>query len=74
MKVSIKSPFQFIQLWAWERFVELSPIPGVINLGQPRLARWDKVNGVEFENLRRVLDSAGDGFKWRPYAFTIENW
>ncbi|XP_062018342.1 uncharacterized protein LOC133734739 [Rosa rugosa] len=74
MKVSIKSPFQFVQLWAWERFVELSPSPGVINLGQPRLARWDKVNGVEVENLRRVLDSAGDGFKWRPYALTTENW
>ncbi|PRQ31740.1 putative protein-serine/threonine phosphatase [Rosa chinensis] len=74
IKLSIKSPFQFVQLWAWERFVELSPNPRMINFAQPRLARWDKVSGVEVENLRKVLDSAGDGFKWRPYALTIENW
>lgn len=72
IKLSIKSPFQFVQIWAWERFVELSPNPSIINFGQPRLARWDKVSGVEVENMR-VLDSAGDGFKWRPYALTIEN-
>ncbi|KAK9938446.1 hypothetical protein M0R45_015182 [Rubus argutus] len=44
IKLSIKSPFQFVQVWAWERFIEPCPNPGVINYGQPRLARWDKVS------------------------------
>ncbi|KAM1804741.1 hypothetical protein ACFX12_030573 [Malus domestica] len=59
---------------AWEIFLELRPKPNVKNFSEPRLARWDNLNGMEIENLRKVLDSAGAEFKWRPYALdVIEN-
>ncbi|KAM0997540.1 hypothetical protein ACFX2I_007397 [Malus domestica] len=74
LQVTLKSPFHLLQVWAWERFLELRPKPNVINFGETRLARWDKLNGMEVENLRKVLDSAGGDFKWRPYALdVIEN-
>lgn len=49
-------------------------MPNVINYGEPRSARWNKINGLEVENLRRVLDSAGDAFLWRTYAMAVDNW
>ncbi|KAM5585674.1 hypothetical protein ABKV19_004864 [Rosa sericea] len=74
LKVTIKSTFHLVQVWAWERFLELRPRPNGIRNAEPRLARWDKVLGLNVGNLRSVLDSAGEGFLWRPYAIAIENW
>ncbi|KAB2615683.1 hypothetical protein D8674_022271 [Pyrus ussuriensis x Pyrus communis] len=49
--------------------------PNHLNNGEPRMARWDKVDGRGVENLRKVLDLAGEEFLWRPYALDIvENW
>nr|XP_011462096.1 PREDICTED: uncharacterized protein LOC105350834 [Fragaria vesca subsp. vesca] len=73
-KVVIKSPFHLIQVWAWERFLELRPRPKGIGNAEPRMARWDKVFGLNVGELRSILDSAKEGFLWRPYAMTIENW
>lgn len=74
-KLILKSPFQLVQLWAWERFLKLSPQPRVINSTEPRLARWHQVNGLDgVYNWRRVLDSVVEpDFKWRPYAKVSEN-
>ncbi|KAH0986912.1 hypothetical protein GBA52_014089 [Prunus armeniaca] len=73
--LKLKSPFHLVQVWAWERFSELRPEnPNPIKSSEPRMARWDKVNGVRVENLRRVLDSARENFLWRPYALVIDNW
>ncbi|CAB4308205.1 unnamed protein product [Prunus armeniaca] len=73
--LKLKSPFHLVQVWAWERFSELKPEnPNPINSSEPRMARWDKVNGVRVENLRRVLDSARENFLWRPYALVTDNW
>ncbi|KAK9938448.1 hypothetical protein M0R45_015184 [Rubus argutus] len=73
LNLHLKSPFQLVQVWAWVRFLELRPVPNVINYGEPRSARWTQINSLEVENLRRVLDSAGDAFLWRPYAMAVDN-
>ncbi|KAM2058169.1 hypothetical protein ACFX16_030771 [Malus domestica] len=72
----IRSPFQLVQVWAWERFSDLRPEnPNHLNNGEPRMARWDKMVGRGVENLRKTLDSAGEEFLWRPYALdVVENW
>nr|XP_011461012.1 PREDICTED: uncharacterized protein LOC105350524 [Fragaria vesca subsp. vesca] len=74
LKLTINSPFHLVQVWAWERFLELRPKPNVISCGEPRLVRWDKVDGMNVENWRRVIDSSGEDFMWRPYAMAIDNW
>ncbi|PRQ31734.1 putative protein-serine/threonine phosphatase [Rosa chinensis] len=70
---TIMSPFHLVQVWAWERFVELRPIPNVISCAEPRLARWDKVDCLNVGNMRSVLDKAGEGFIRRPYTMAIKN-
>ncbi|KAM1696426.1 hypothetical protein ACFXTN_027954 [Malus domestica] len=72
----IRSPFQLVQVWAWERFSDLRPEnPNRLNCGEPRMARWDTLNGQKVENLGKVLDSAREEFLWRPYALdVVENW
>ncbi|KAL5736233.1 hypothetical protein ACOSQ2_031021 [Xanthoceras sorbifolium] len=73
LEISICSPFQLVQLWAWERFVEFRPKYKLIKNGEPRCAQWhEKIIGVG--NVRKVLDSAGVSFNWRPYAKTLKNW
>ncbi|PRQ31737.1 putative protein-serine/threonine phosphatase [Rosa chinensis] len=73
IELNLSSPLQFVQVWAWERVLELSPLANVVNNAEPRLARWDRVNGLSVKDLRRVLDYAGEDFMWRPYAMAIEN-
>ncbi|GKV42611.1 hypothetical protein SLEP1_g49994 [Rubroshorea leprosula] len=70
----LSSPLVLVQLWAWERFPELQPKPNVLNYGDPRSARWKEVNGVRVENVRMVLDAAGESFQWRPYAKVLNHW
>ncbi|XVF67843.1 hypothetical protein PTKIN_Ptkin10aG0154100 [Pterospermum kingtungense] len=71
--LTIWSPFQLVQVWAWERFVELRPKPNSIAKGQPRLVQWHDVS-CKVENVMLALESAGGSFEWRPYAMQIENW
>ena len=62
-EVNLSAPFQFVQLWAWERFPELRPSPISITQCEPRLARWSKLKKVSIENVRLVIDSAGESFQ-----------
>ncbi|KAJ4829958.1 hypothetical protein Tsubulata_036056 [Turnera subulata] len=70
---AILSPLQLVQVWVWERFVELRPNPNLIKKGEPRLALWD-CGKCKFGNGRVILDSAGESFLWRPYTLTVQNW
>ncbi|XP_070675793.1 uncharacterized protein [Malus domestica] len=49
--LAIRSPFQLVQVWAWERSSNLRPEnPNHLNNGEPRMARWDKVDSLGVEN------------------------
>ncbi|KAJ8747535.1 hypothetical protein K2173_014387 [Erythroxylum novogranatense] len=69
----ITSPFQLVQVWSWERFLELRPKRKLIQNGKPRSARWDNSRS-RVKNARLALDSAKDRFVWRPYAKRVPNW
>ncbi|KAJ0100990.1 hypothetical protein Patl1_04248 [Pistacia atlantica] len=73
LAVTVRSPFQLVQIWAWERFLHLRPEPNLIKTGEPRLALWhEKLTVVE--NVRKVIDSSKDDFDWRPYVKPVKNW
>ncbi|KAK0602133.1 hypothetical protein LWI29_030642 [Acer saccharum] len=72
LAVTIWSPFQLVQIWAWERFIELRPNPNLIKIGETRFARWHKMMMI-VDNVRRVLDSSKENFGWRPYAKALRN-
>ncbi|GMY24752.1 serine/threonine-protein phosphatase 7 long form like [Fagus crenata] len=63
LELKIFSPFHLVQIWAWERFLELRPNPNLINYGDLRMARWDHL----------ALDLAGESFQWRPYAMAVND-
>ncbi|GLT65938.1 hypothetical protein SLA2020_383380 [Shorea laevis] len=71
--INIWSPFQLVQVWTSERFLELRPKPNLIRNGEPRLARWHDLKS-KVKNVRSVLDLATGGFEWRPYVKTLTNW
>ncbi|KMT12677.1 hypothetical protein BVRB_4g087760 [Beta vulgaris subsp. vulgaris] len=66
--------FQFVQLWAWERFPNLSPEPGYIARGEPRLARWHGKGKLKFGSLQQEIECAAGLFCWKPYALKLRNW
>ncbi|XP_021605922.2 uncharacterized protein LOC110610351 [Manihot esculenta] len=70
----ISAPFQLVQLWAWERFQAFQPKPNMINPGDPRFSRWNKVRYSKVDNVVLALASAGENFIWRPYAKFLPNW
>ncbi|XP_039040073.1 uncharacterized protein LOC120178215 [Hibiscus syriacus] len=72
-KLTLWSPFQLVQVWAWERFTELRPQPNLIAKGEPRLVQWHDVS-CKVENVRLALESASGSFEWRPYTKQIDNW
>ncbi|CAE5959005.1 unnamed protein product [Arabidopsis arenosa] len=78
--VVVKSPFQFVQVWALERIMELQPPgqPSQLKTGEPRIARWHHHGGGQDvygypENIKAVLDSAKDSFDHRPYTKPVNN-
>ncbi|KAJ4917039.1 hypothetical protein Rs2_02589 [Raphanus sativus] len=78
--VVVKSPLQFVQVWAYERIMELQPPgqPGQLNPGEPRMARWHQHGGGQDlygypENVRAVLDSTKESFDFRPYTKPLSN-
>ncbi|TXG67761.1 hypothetical protein EZV62_009036 [Acer yangbiense] len=73
LAVTIWSPFQLVQIWAWERFRELRPKPNLIKIGETRFARWHKMMMI-VDNVRKVLDSARENFDWHPYTKALRNW
>ncbi|XP_021758859.1 uncharacterized protein LOC110723794 [Chenopodium quinoa] len=73
VKVTVWAPLQSVQVWAWERFPEFRPSPVLVQLGEPRLARWHGVNESEIGNVRPLLLSAGHSFEWRPYCKDVDN-
>ncbi|TXG67768.1 hypothetical protein EZV62_009043 [Acer yangbiense] len=42
LAITLHSPLQLVQIWAWERFLELRPKPNLIQLGESRFAQWHK--------------------------------
>ena len=73
LELSIVSPFHLVQIWVWERFLELRPNPNFINNGDPIMAKWDKVNGSKTASVRSALDSCGENFLWRPYSMAVND-
>ena len=73
--ISVLSPFQLVQLWGLERFPSLGPsLPKSLNPGEPRAARWNKVNSrTNLQVVRSVLKDA-ENFQLRPYAAELKNW
>ncbi|TXG66910.1 hypothetical protein EZV62_008185 [Acer yangbiense] len=73
-EITLHSPLQLlVQIWAWERFLELRPKPNLIQVGESRFAQWHK-KMLRVENVKTVLDSAEQGFDWRPYTKTLKYW
>ncbi|KAM3302492.1 hypothetical protein P3S67_016994 [Capsicum chacoense] len=71
----LRAPLHFVQLWAWERFTNLQPKPNVVYSGEPRVAKWHKVQKIKSVDPRSEIDSASERFLWRPYAVDIvKNW
>ncbi|XP_057434223.1 protein MAIN-LIKE 2-like [Lotus japonicus] len=68
LEVTPESPFYLVQIWLWERFLNLQPEPNVIKDGDPLLFRWHKVKGMKIDNVRLALNSAMGDFLWRPYV------
>lgn len=73
-EVVVRSPLQLVQLWGWERFPSLQPKWNLVICGEPAFSRWHKVKSVKIDNVRLALDSAGNGFLWRPYASYTYKW
>lgn len=78
--VTATSPFQFVQVWAWERIIEVRPPgqPSQLKTYEPRMAIWHQHGdgqeaGQSQENIRAVLDSAKESFDYRPYNKPLKN-
>ncbi|KAF7141360.1 hypothetical protein RHSIM_Rhsim06G0216000 [Rhododendron simsii] len=72
--ICVSAPFQLLQLWAFEHFPLISPTPIPLHRGEPRIARWNKLNlEINLPLVRSALQLA-ENFIWRPYAADLENW
>ncbi|VVB00780.1 unnamed protein product [Arabis nemorensis] len=66
--------FKLVQVWTWERFKELQPIPNQLLEGEPRLALWHEKQR-KIDDVRWVLDNSKiDNFEWRPFTKPVKNW
>ncbi|KAL8093393.1 hypothetical protein AgCh_035314 [Apium graveolens] len=57
-----------VHMWAWERFPKLRPTPDVVEMEEPRSARWNGVRVSKVRDVRAALDSGKESFIWRPYV------
>ncbi|KAJ0100999.1 hypothetical protein Patl1_04245 [Pistacia atlantica] len=71
LAVTVCSPFQLFQTWAWERFLHLKPDLNLIKMGERRFARWHE-QFIVVENVRKVIDSAKDDFDWHPCVKPVQ--
>ncbi|CDY51817.1 hypothetical protein Bca4012_029399 [Brassica carinata] len=78
--VTATSPFQFVQVWAWERIIDIRPPgqPSQLKPHEPRMALWHHHGGGQEANqslksIRTVLDSAKESFHHRPYTKPLKN-
>ncbi|XWS09819.1 hypothetical protein CRYUN_Cryun39dG0022200 [Craigia yunnanensis] len=72
LAITLWSPLIFVQVWVWERFLDLQPNPNLIENGKPRLALWHDLR-CKVQDVRSVLDSSKERFDWRPYVRKITN-
>ena len=72
-RINLWAPLQLLQMWVWERFPKLSPMPNITFDGQPRSARWSKPKIPRKNDVSLVIDSAKESFKWRPYCASRDN-
>ncbi|XP_058763845.1 uncharacterized protein LOC131637280 [Vicia villosa] len=79
LDLKVNGLFQLVQLWIFERFPILGPAcPNELKKGEPRAARWHKLNNSEtdnagFEFIMSALESK-ENFRWRPYVYDLKNW
>ncbi|XP_074271300.1 uncharacterized protein LOC141595223 isoform X2 [Silene latifolia] len=76
-RLFVSSPLHLVQVWAWERFPLLGPVPRMMDCGEVRLARWESHARKlcdDIDDVKMCLDSARENFRWRPYGMSIENW
>ncbi|XP_017979615.1 PREDICTED: uncharacterized protein LOC18593572 [Theobroma cacao] len=72
LAITLWSPLALVQVWIWERFLDLQLRPNLIKNGEPRFALWNGLN-CEVQDVCSVLDSAEERFVWRPYVRKITN-
>ncbi|OMP04446.1 hypothetical protein COLO4_09641 [Corchorus olitorius] len=65
--ITLWSPLTLVQVWIWERFLELKPKPNLIKNGEPRFALWHAIKCKE-QDVRSVLELAKEKFEWCPYV------
>ncbi|XP_074310513.1 serine/threonine-protein phosphatase 7 long form homolog [Silene latifolia] len=70
----LTSPLHLVQVWAWERFPLLGPVPRIIYYGETRLARWENNERKLYDDIKVCLDSSRETFSWRPYTMSLANW
>lgn len=67
--------FQLLQLWAWERVHILGPnSPNKLRPGEPRVARWHKLNFQTNVQLVQLALRLQENFRFRPYGENLKNW
>ncbi|XVF03911.1 hypothetical protein REPUB_Repub05bG0034400 [Reevesia pubescens] len=73
--MTASGPLKLLQLWAFERFPSLGPsIPNILKPGEPRAARFHRLNAkISLPLIRSVL-RLPDNFRWRPYVADLKNW
>ncbi|KAJ4827342.1 hypothetical protein Tsubulata_003298 [Turnera subulata] len=71
--ITVRSPFQLVQLWGWERFPGLQAEVISIKNGDPRSTLRPGLRSLQVKNVRLVLDTAGETFRWRPYASRLNS-
>ncbi|KAL8104082.1 serine/threonine-protein phosphatase 7 long form homolog [Apium graveolens] len=69
----ISCHYDLVQMWVWERFKELRPVPNDLGRGEPWSLRWNGVTNLKVDDVRSALVSPGLSFLWRPYVIISSN-
>ncbi|KAH9803563.1 PMD domain-containing protein [Citrus sinensis] len=72
LSVTLRSPFQLVQIWAWERFIDLRPKPNLINSEQYHPHRVAMQFGMD-QDLPALVDRANKTpcVAWSDYCRPI---